>query len=182
MTTARSFLLFFAASLGHFTTANALVTTHDREPLHCSGWTDQLTAIINDPARVSGRIGPLAPSARFEFEGDVDAFNRVLARYAALDQKERVLDLSADPTAGGDFALSVTQDGTGFLHLHLPGRIALADLKIPAGVSVEAIPGVVLPTDPKQRANIESEEERIKAFVVNRQAQLQSSQPARVPK
>ena len=150
--------------------ANALITNHGRDAVRCSGWSDKLTALINDPARVSGQIGPLAPSARFQFKGDKEVFNRVLAQYAALGQKVTTLYLSTDPVGGGggaDFEFSVTPDGTGFLHLQLPGRVALSDLRIPKGVSVEAMPPVSLPIDPEQRAKSEAEMAKIKAFIGN---------------
>jgi hypothetical protein len=148
--------------------ANALVTMHEREALHCSGWSPGLTAIINHPARVSGQVGPLAPSAQLQFAGDAEVFNRVLAQYGALDQKQRVLYLSADTESAGngwDFELSVTQEGHGFLHLYTPGRIPLAEIKVPAGVAVEALPPTGLPLDPKQRAKLEAGQKRVEDFV-----------------
>ena len=60
--------------------ADARVTMHGREELHCSGWSAGLTAIVNHPARLSGQVGPLGPLARFQFAGDTDVFNQVLAQ------------------------------------------------------------------------------------------------------
>jgi len=141
--------------------AGALITDHGRERLHCSGWSLGLTALVNHPARVSGRIGPLAPTAQFHFVGDSATFNQLLAQYAALNQKLRVLYLSSDAASlgeGHEFDLSITHGGHGFLHLHTAGRIQLEDLKILRGVAVEAFPLGGLPSDPEQRAELEAEQ------------------------
>jgi hypothetical protein len=161
-------LLGAIALLATMPSASALVTTHGREPVHCSGWSEKLSAILNDPARVSGKIGPLGPSAQFQFAGDKDTFNAILAQYATLDQQPRVLYISANAalsSEGPDFEVSITRAGHGFLYLHMPGRIALADLKIPKGVDVEASPPVVLPVDPELRGKVEAEQKRIDTFV-----------------
>jgi hypothetical protein len=162
--------------------ANALVTMHGREELHCSGWSPELTSIVNHPARVSGQIGPLAPSARFKFSGDTEVFNQVLAQYAALDQPWRVLYLSADVLSVEDdqgFELSITHEGHGFLHLRNPSRIQLAHLKIPKGVAVEVLPPTGWPINPEQQARLEAEQKVIEAFSASHKAAAAEAPPRR---
>ncbi len=167
--------LFFALILGLLATPVwALVTYHKRERLGCSGWSEGLTALINHPARVSGQIGPLGPTARFHYSGDAAVLNQILTQYAAVGGQARVLYLEADaaPAVEGfadhephDFDLSVNQSGDGFIHLYTLGRIRLEDLKIPAGVSVEALPAASEPADPELRAKLKAEQQRIADFV-----------------
>jgi hypothetical protein len=150
--------------------ADAMITMHGREELHCSGWSVGLTAIVNHPARVSGKIGPLGLSARFQFVGDTEVFNQVLAQYAALDQQPRALYLSADISSVGndpDFELSITSEGHGFLHLRNPSRIRLAQVKIPDGVAVEVLPPIEVPINPEQRARLDAEQKVIEEFAAS---------------
>jgi hypothetical protein len=143
---------------------HALVTEHGSEPLSCSGWAKPLTEIVNDKARVGGRIGPLAPSARFQYTGDLDAFQRVLAKYVALPQREHILYLQTGFGLQRDFELSITQEGHGFLHFNSDGRIPLDQIKIPAGVSVEFLPDVGEPIDPEKKAHHAAQQKRLAAF------------------
>jgi hypothetical protein len=171
----RSFLLLLAGILGLLAMpAWALITFHGREHLGCSGWSEGLAAIINHPARISGQIGPLGPTARFHYSGDAAIFNELLQQYAALGGQSRVLYLEpqAPPAVEGfknqethDFDLSVNQSGEGFLHLYTLGRIRLEDLKIPAAVRIEALPSPVDPADPKESAKLKAEQKRVADFV-----------------
>jgi hypothetical protein len=144
---------------------DALVTQHGSEPLGCSGWSAALTEIVNDPARVSGEFGPIAPIARFHYRGDLAAFERVLSKYAALPQQPRALYLQAGADMENDFDLSITYEGHGFLHFNAAGRIPLEQLKIPAGVVVEVLPEVAEPVDPQEKARLLERRKRIADFV-----------------
>jgi hypothetical protein len=144
---------------------HALVTQHGTEHVGCSGWSEALTEIVNDPARVSGEVGPLAPSAHFHYRGDLAAFERVLAKYAALSKQPHTLYLEAGIDRGDDFDLSITHEGHGFLHFNAAGRIPLEQLKIPAGVAVEALPGVAEPVDPQEKARVLEQRKRVADFV-----------------
>jgi|GEM_PF-4421251 len=153
--------------------ARALMTYHHREHLGCSGWSDGLTAIINDAARVCGQIGPFGPTSRFHYSGDVAILNSLLEKYAAIPGQPHVLYLQPeaapavedfDAKTPHDFDVSVNQAGEGYVHLYTLGRIRLEELKIPAGVSVEVVPSVSVPTDAAERAKLESEKERVTAF------------------
>lgn len=167
--------LFLAIVLGFLATPVwALVTYHKREHLGCSGWSEGLTALINHPARVSGQIGPLGPTARFYYSGDAAVLNQILTQYAAVGGQSRVLYLEPEvaPAAEGfadhephDFDLSVNQSGDGFIHLYTLGRIRLQDLKIPAGVKVEALSSISEPTNPELRAQLKAEQQRVADFV-----------------
>jgi hypothetical protein len=156
--------LFALSAITFAPPADALVTEHGSEPLGCSGWSAPLTEIINDKARVGGRIGPLAPSARFEYTGDLDVFARVLAKYAALPQPEHILYLQAGFGLQSDFDLSITQEGHGFLHFNAGGRIPLDQIKIPAGLSVEFLPATGEPIDPQEKARHDAQQKRLAAF------------------
>ena len=144
--------------------ANALITTHRTERLGCSGWSEGLTAIVNDQSRVSGEIGPLAPSARFQFDGDLEAFQRVLEKYAGLQQAQRILYLQTGVGSGHDYELSITGGGQGFLHWNASGRIPLDRLKIPTGVAVEFLPDVIEPAGAEAKAQASALRARLEAF------------------
>jgi hypothetical protein len=170
-------LSLLAASLA-VPPARALVTEHGSEPLNCSGWSAPLAEIVNDKARVGGRIGPLAPSAHFEYMGDLDAFQRVLARYAALPQPDHILYLQTGIGLQSDFEFSITHEGRGFLHFNAGGRIPLDQLKIPAGLSVEFLPDAGEPIDPQEKAHLQSMQKRLADYV----AAHKVAQPSTAPK
>jgi hypothetical protein len=144
---------------------HALVTQHGSEPLGCSGWSAALTEIVNDPARVSGEFGPIAPIGRFHYRGDLPAFERVLTKYAALLEQPRVLYLQAGLDLAGDFDLSITYEGHGFLQFNVGGRIPVEQLKIPAGITVEVLPAVSEPINPEEKARLLAQRKRIVDFV-----------------
>ena len=151
--------------------ANALVTRHGSERVGCSGWSEGLTAIVNDQSRVSGEIGPLAPSARFQFDGDLEAFQRVLEKYAGLQQAQRVLYLQTGLGSGHDYELSITGAGQGFLHWNANGRIPLDRLKIPTGVAVEFLPDVIEPAASEAKAQSAALRAQLEAFAAAHKAQ-----------
>jgi hypothetical protein len=96
-------------------------------------------------------------------------FNQVISQYASLDQKPRVIYLSAEANPGGDgwdFEISVAADGNAYVHLCPSERIKLRDVKVPAGVAVEVLPAASVPLDPEQRAKLEADQKPIEAFVV----------------
>jgi Thioredoxin-like len=152
------------------TRVQALVTQHGTERVSCSGWSAELSEIVNDPARVSGMIGPLGPSGRFHYRGDLAVFERVLAKYAALPQQSRIVYLRAGSDHEYDFDLSITYEGYGFLHLNTSGRIPLEQLKIPAGVAVEHLPEGGEPIDPQEKARLVAQQKRIADFVAAHKA------------
>jgi hypothetical protein len=150
--------------------SQACISEHTTEPLGCSGWSAPLTEIVNDQARVSGRIGPLAPSARFEYAGDRAAFQRVLGKYAALPQAQRILYLQTGFGLEHDFELTITNEGHGFLLFNVGGQIPLEQLKIPDGLEVEALPEVAEPVDPRQKARALAQQKRLRDFIAARKA------------
>jgi hypothetical protein len=115
-------------------------------------------------------IGPLGPSARFQYRGDLASFERVLAKYAALPQQSRVLYLQAGIDQDSDFDLTITHDGYGFLHFNASGRIPLEQLKVPARVAVEVLPEAGEPTDPQAKARLDAQRKRIADFVAAHKA------------
>jgi hypothetical protein len=165
----KSCRFLFIAILGVIvsTRAQALLTRHGSEPLGCSGWSAPLTEIVNDPARVSGEIGPLGPIARFYYRGDLAAFVRVLSKYTALPQRSRVVYLGTGLDSEDDFELCINLEGHGFLHLNANGHIPLDQIKIPAGIVVEAFPEPGEPTNPEENARLAQQRKRIVEAVAN---------------
>jgi hypothetical protein len=147
--------------------AHALLTRHGSEPVVCSGWSAGITEIVNDPARVSGEIGPLGPIARFHYRGDLAAFERVLAKYSALPQRSRVLYLRLRSDDEDDFTLSINLEGQGFLHLNADGRLSLDQIRIPAGVAVEVFPELSEPTSAEEKARLVQQRKRVAEAVAN---------------
>jgi hypothetical protein len=150
----------------------ALITQHGSEKVACSGWSAPLTDIVNDPARVSGEVGPLGPSARFHYRGDLAAFQRVLGKFAALTQQPLIVYVEAGIDSEDDFALSITHEGQGFLHLSAAGSIPFGQIKIPAGVTVETLPEPVEPIDPQARNRLFETRKRIAEFIAAQTSRL----------
>jgi hypothetical protein len=180
-------LLFLVLTLGGLAPrASALMTFHGREAIRSSGWSDGLAAIVNHPARVCGEIGPFGPASRFHFSGDTAVFNQILTQYAALPQKPLVIYLQAGRAPGvkgfkpdetHDFDLQISIQSEGFLYLYSQSRVRLEDLQIPASVAVEVCPAVLVPVDPKERAELEAEQKRLSEFVARRNAQGTNPDP-----
>jgi len=167
MKTRQFFAVFLLSASLAIPRAHALVTEHGSERLNCSGWSAPLAEIVNDKARASGRIGPLAPSARFEYTGGLEVFQRILAKYVALPQPVHVLYLQTGFDIQSDFELSITQEGQGFLHFNAGGRIPLDQIKIPTGLSVEFLPATGEPIDPEERARHAAQQKRLAAFAAD---------------
>jgi hypothetical protein len=70
--------------------AEVLISRHGTERVSCSGWSAELTGIVNDPARVSGMIGPLGPSAHFQYRGDLASFDYRKDRLAVFQNETSV--------------------------------------------------------------------------------------------
>lgn len=149
--------LFFACVLLLTASVRALITQHGGEPLSGGGWAPGLEKVINHPARRSGTIGPLAPSAHFRYEGNARVLNEVMVLYAKSQQPEHTLYLTAT-SSDCDFELSVNQDGSGFLHFYAGGKVELRALKIPASIQVEEMRDLGQPINSdaeRERRNVE---------------------------
>lgn len=145
--------------------ASALMEEVAKEAIHMAV-APGLDAVINHKARVSGCIGPLGPTAHFEFDGDAAVFNEVLALYGGVGQSAKILYLTEFD--GSDFWVGVNHRGEGFLHLTAGGRIALAALKVPENISVEYLPAVVGPIDPAAQKRTAAAKAEIERFIANR--------------
>lgn len=147
--------------------ARAMIALHKTEPLHCDAWSKGLDGVINHRSRVSGMIGPLGPSARFQFAGDVTTFNEVLKIYGGLSQQPLILYLTP-VSAGRSFEISVTHEGKGFLHLYVGSELDLEKIVVPAAVHLESLPEVAQPIGAESREGQNKLEEGIKRFVKQR--------------
>ena len=158
------------------------MTYHEREPLKVSGWSAELTEIVNDKARFGGRIGPYGPSAEFQYRGGVEAFQRVLEKFAKLPGQRARLYLhsgAGTPQArqqtpeAHDFALSIAVTGEGSLHV-FAGRIPLESMKIPPNVVVAAAPEIKLQAAALDEA-AGRDAQRIAAFVEEHEARAKKA-------
>lgn len=147
--------------------AQALITYHKSEPIYSDSWARGLENVINHKTRVSGRIGPLGPSARFQFSAGADALNEIFQLYAKVQQPQHTLYLSASIDEP-DFELSVTHDGQGFLLLNAARGIPLEQIKIPREIRIEVLPSISKSLDPEKAAEQQKAEERIKQFIAAR--------------
>jgi len=73
-----------------------------------------LTALVNHPARVSGQIGLLVPSARFHFAGDAEVFNQFVLNMPRWINNSASLLERGRFVARDDqgFELSIAHEGT----------------------------------------------------------------------
>jgi hypothetical protein len=146
--------------------SRAMITEVKAEPIHLSTISCGLDAVINHKTRVYGRIGPLGPTAVFEYNGDAKGFNEVLALYAKTQQGDHILYLNEQAASG--FSVSVTGGGDGFLHLPVGGGIDLSEIIVPKGVNVEYLPTVGLPTNPELQKRAAEAKAKIDKFIAAR--------------
>src|SRR5690606_17888734 len=74
--------------------ARALITgSAGNHPLDDPGWPAGAAPIVNHTARIAHWVGPPYGGGQYtaEYRGDAEAFNEVLAQFAALEVKSRRL-------------------------------------------------------------------------------------------
>ena len=116
----------------------ALVTIHGKEPVHVSSWSEPVDRLINHPARVQGRVGPLAPQAEFDYEGTPEVLNGLLIQYAAIPGRSSVVYLTTG-SMPGPLAVRSAVDGTVTVWIRITEEKDLKLWKIPKGLGVEQI-------------------------------------------
>ena len=116
------------------------------ERLSSSTWAEGVVALVNRKERVGGYM--LNGFNRFRYRGDAKALNAFLADVVKVRGPKTIYLLGADQQVGlinpryenTDWTMSLSINGHVGVMLDAEGAIKTAELKLPAGVSVERVP------------------------------------------
>lgn len=124
---------------------------YGKEKITHPKWSDELTGLVNDPARVGGH-GQLG-TVEFEYAAEGKTLNRLIAQYAKLEHAQIYLTVAVGLGEGGATLQIRDQDDVshGFT-IALASEAQLKQVVLPKNVAVEAMPAAGESVDSEKKA------------------------------